>query len=221
MEADKLGLGKVEHVSVSVPVEDFALSESALRVKCRIALLARGVLGGCMIFHGFRIDRSRRVLIWSAHYHVLGYIEGGFDVCRECVHDFTDCRSCKSFKGREVREYEKDRCIVKVLDERKTVFGTAWYQLHHATIRLGIKRFQSVTWFGVLGYRKLKGQRLKADSLCPACGSAMTRMFHVGKSRIVKDVGNLDYVPLFVDDEFDESGLPNYVDSVGDSVEQR
>jgi hypothetical protein len=219
IEADKQGFGKVEHISVSVPVEDFGLSESALRVKCRMAMFARGVLGGCMIFHGFRIDRSRRVLVWGAHYHTLGYVEGGFDVCRDCIHELGDCRSCKGFKGREVREYEKDRCIVKVLDERKTVFGTAWYQLHHATIRLGIKRFQSVTWFGNMGYRKLKGVKLKADSVCPACGSPMVRMFHVGKCRIVKDVGNPDYVPLFVDDEFDGSGEPNYVEAEGGRIE--
>jgi hypothetical protein len=37
-------------------------------------------------------------------------------------------------------------------------------------------------------------------------------------SRIVKDVGSPDYVPLFVDDEFDESGQPNYVE-VGGRVE--
>jgi len=219
MKADTSGFGKVEHISVSVPVEDFGLSESALRVKCRMALFARGVLGGCMIFHGFRIDRNRRVLVWGAHYHVLGYIEGGFDVCRECVHDLGDCRSCTSFKGREVREYKKDRCIVKVLDERKTVFGTAWYQLHHATIRLGIKRFQSVTWFGVLGYRKLKGVKLKADSVCPACGSTMVKMLHVGKGRMVKDLGKPDYVPLFADDEFDGSGEPNYVEAGGGRIE--
>jgi hypothetical protein len=31
----------------------------------------------------------------------------------------------------------------------------------------------------------------------------------------VKDVGSADYVPLFVDDEFDEDGVPNYPDVVG------
>jgi len=45
--------------------------------------------------------------------------------------------------------------------------------------------------------------------------SARVRMFHVGKCRIVKDVGNPDYVPLFVDDEFDASGEANYIDVVG------
>lgn len=109
--------------------------------------------------------------------------------------------------------------LKQTFEERKTVFGTAWYQLYHATIRLGIKRFQSVTWFGVLGYRKLKGVKLKADSVCPACGSTMVKMLHVGKGRIVKDVGKSDYVPLLADDEFDGSGEPNYVKAGGGRFE--
>ena len=47
----------------------------------------------------------------------------------------------------------------------------------------------------------------------------MVRLFHVGKCRIVKDVGNPDYVPLFVDDEFDGSGEPNYVEADGGRFE--
>jgi hypothetical protein len=60
------------------------------------------------------------------------------------------------------QNFLKDGYVVKVLGKRKTVFGTAWYQLHHATIRLGIKRFQSVTWFGNMGYRKLRGCEIES-----------------------------------------------------------
>ena len=215
IEGDKRGFGKVEHVMVSVPAVDRDLPESVLREKCRKALFDRGVVGGCMIFHGFREDRERHVLAWSAHYHVLGYIEGGFDVCRDCVHGRGDCRDCSSFKGREVRGYENDGYFVKVLGERKTVVGSAWYQLNHATVRVGVKRFQSVTWFGCCSYRKFKSEKVKTESLCPACDGEMVRCFHVGKRYIVKDVGSAEYVPLFVDDEFDVSGVPNYVDVAG------
>ena len=88
-------------------------------------------------------------------------------------------------------------------------------QLNHATIRVGIKRFQSVTWFGSCSYRKFKSERVKCENLCPACDGEMVKSYHVGKRRIVKDIGSADYVPLFVDDEFDVSGEPNYVDVVG------
>ena len=67
-------------------------------------------------------------------------------------------------KGREVRGFEKDGYLVKVHESRKTVFGTAHYQLNHATIRVGIKRFQSVTWFGSVAYRKFKSAKVKNET---------------------------------------------------------
>jgi len=217
--ASERGFGDVEHLTVSVPVEDYGLSEEVLRRKSRMALLVRGVLGGVMIFHGYRKDRRRGVLSWSPHYHVLGFIRGGFDVCRDCVHDRGDCRSCSFFKGREVREYAKDKYLVKVFQKRKTVIGTAFYQLNHATIRLGIKRFHVATWFGVCGYSKLKGKKLKAVATCPACHSEMVKKAHWGKRVIARDIGDPEYLEWFVDDEFDSSGLPNYVDAGGGRVE--
>jgi len=212
IEGDKRGFGKVEHVMVSVPVVDRDLPESVLREKCRKALVDRGVIGGCMIFHGFREDRARHVLAWSAHYHALVYIDGGFK-CRDCKKACFE--GCGGFVDRSYRCFEHDGCIVRVLGERKTVVGTAWYQLNHATVRVGVKRFQSVTWFGCCSYRKFKSVRVKTENLCPACNSEMVRCFYVGKRHIVKDVGSADYVPLFVDDEFDEDGVPNYPDVVG------
>jgi hypothetical protein len=52
------------------------------------------------------------------------------------------------------------------------------------------------------------------EDTCPACGEEMTRSIHVGKDRIVRDVGNPEYVSVFVLPEFDENGDPNYVDVV-------
>ena len=216
VEAEKRGLGKVEHVTVSVPYADVDLPESVLRLKCREALFDRGVTGGCTIFHGYRIDRNRNVLFWSPHYHVLGMIgDGGFDRCRDCVHTRESCGLCAGFKGREVRGYAKDGYLVKVHEARKTVVGTAYYQLNHATVRVGIKRFHCVIWFGSVSYRMFKGVKLKAENLCAVCNGEMVKSFHVGKRRLVKDIGSPDYVSCFVDDEFDVDGSPNYVDAVG------
>ena len=216
VEADKRGFSGVEHIMMSFSVADRDLPDSVLREKCRKALSDRGVIGGCMIFHGFREDRSRGVLAWSVHYHVLGYIKGGYS-CRDCKKSCF--KGCGGFVDRSYRCFERDGCIVKVLGQRKTVVGTAWYQLNHATIRVGIRRFQSVTWFGVCGYRKFKSEKLKAENLCPACNDEMVRCHHVGDRHIVKDIGSADYVPLFVDDEFDGSGAPNYVEAVGGRIE--
>ena len=43
----------------------------------------------------------------------------------------------------------------------------------------------------------------------------MTRSVHVGKGRVVKDVGSPEYLSVFVLPEFDEDGNPNYIDLVG------
>jgi len=216
-EGVKLGFGAVEHVVVSPPVCDRDLPEPVLRQKCADALADRGCTGHAAIFHGYRPDKVDPVLVWSPHYHALGYVEGGFDRCRECSHDRGDCEKCATgFKGREVRGFKKDGYLVTIKGKRRTVFGTGFYQLHHSTIRLGVKRFHVVTWWGNVSYRKFKSVKVKADSPCPACEGEMTKSIHMGCRYIVKDVGSPDYVSLFPDFEFDVSGLPNYVDRVGD-----
>jgi len=164
-EGVRLGFGKPEHITVSVGLVDRDLPEFVMRERSRVALLDRGVIGGCMMFHGYRIDRGRGVLVWSPHFHTLGFVKHGFDRCRECVHDRGDCASCDGFKRREVRGYAKDGYLVKVHAVRKTILGTAHYELNHATIRIGIKRFQSVTWFGICSYSKLKSVKLQAKVL--------------------------------------------------------
>jgi hypothetical protein len=214
-EGSNRGLGDAEHVTVSVPVADRDLAESVLRRKCRSALLDRGVHGGCMIFHGYRMNRERDCLVWSPHYHVLGFITGGFDRCRKCVHAREDCVACDGFKGRECRGFERDGYLVKVHDKRKTIFGTAHYQLNHATIRYGIKRFHVVTWFGSCGCRKFRGLKLRSEKVCPVCQGEMVRCVYVGAKRHARNVGDVDYVPFFADDEFGEDGQPNYIEVVG------
>jgi hypothetical protein len=200
---------------VSPPVVDRDLPEDVLRAKCREALLRRGVVGGCMIFHGFRENKERGCLEWSPHYHSLAFAVGR-EKCRDCKR--VCFRGCGGFVDRNYRCGEEDGYLVKVHGKRKTLLGTAHYQLNHATIRLGIRRFHSVTWFGALSYRKFKGEKLKAEDACPACGGEMVKSFYVGKRHITKDLGNPDYVAVFADDEFDSSGEPNYIDAVGGRV---
>lgn len=107
--------------------------------------------------------------------------------------------------------------MLRFLGKRKTVFGTAWYQLNHATVRVGLKRFHVVTWFGCCGNRKYSSVKFipKVEDVCPACGDEMVRCFHAGKRSIAKNVGDVDYEAWLVDDEFDEFDEPNYVEVVG------
>jgi hypothetical protein len=212
LEGERLGLGKPEHIIVSPSPADANFQEDVIRPICRKALLVRGVWGGCMMFHGYRIDKKRHCLAWGAHYHVVGFIEGGY-TCRDCTK--TCSKGCGGFVDRSYRCNEKDGCIVKVEGERKTIVGTAWYQAHHCTIRLGVRRFHVVTWYGVCGNRKYKSEKLKAEALCPACEGDMTTSVHVGSRHIVKDIGSPEYRSVFTDVEFDGDSLPNYIDSVG------
>lgn len=168
--------------------------------------------GGGKIFHGYRIDKVHHCLVWSPHYHCVAFIKGGYG-CRGCVKD---CSDCNGFESLTREFYKVDGCIVKVEEERKTIVGTAYYQLHHSTIRLGVKRFHVVTWFGVCGNRKYESEPLKAEAKCPAsaCGSKMTRAIYVGKRRIVRYVGGREYRSAFAMDEFDGNEA-NFIDFVG------
>jgi len=190
------GFGKIEHVIVSPSEKDYGLSESVLRKKCRTALLVRGVFAGGMIFHCFRIDRERDALKVGKHYHALAFVKGGYG-CRDCKRN--SCIGCDGFEARTRKFFESDGMIVKVKDERKTVFGTAWYQLHHASVRVGIKRFCTVTWFGGMGYNNFKGGKidLKAEVKCPLCAGEMVDCRYEGDMRIARSVGDADYVAWF------------------------
>jgi hypothetical protein len=213
--ASELGYGEVEHFTVSVPFDKHGLLEPVLREECRMALLERGILGGCMIFHGFRMNRSRRVLEWSPHYHCLGFVRSGLDVCRSCIHTREQCSVCSNFRGRSMRAYAKDGYVVKAFEKRQTVMGTAFYQLHHATVRVGLKRFHVVTWFGLCGNSKMKGRKVVAEAKCPACHESMAKEAYRGREPIARDIGDPNYRKVFPMDEFDAFGSPNFVDIAG------
>jgi hypothetical protein len=107
--ASERGFGEVEHVVVSVPPVDRNLSETVLREKCMRAMLVRGVLGGAKIFHGFRIDKVRKVLVWSPHFHSLSFISGALmSVVSVCMNV-------------EIVGHVKPLRVVRLVSMRKTV----------------------------------------------------------------------------------------------------
>lgn len=151
-EAEKR-FGKAEHIVVSVPQKDYGLSYEPLQSKAIKVMAARNILGGCKIFHAFRYHEADETYVgeparwfWSPHFHVLGFVDGGYSRCRHCKKSTLDCLSCDGYEGRTRRCYEKDGYIVKVLAKRKSIFGTAWYQLNHASVKRGVKRFHVATW---------------------------------------------------------------------------
>lgn len=180
--------GPVEHIIASVPAKDYGLGLEASRKKVVRALVARGVIGGGLIVHHFRYndaEQARRkgaMMGWyfSPHWHVLGFIQGGYR-CRGC---HSSCYGCDGFKSKVRQQYAKDGYVVKVKGKRKTVGGTAWYQLNHASVKAGATRFHVATWFGVCSYRKLKV--MKADvkkPVCPICGHELVHLRYFGSHR--------------------------------------
>lgn len=183
--------GLVEHIIVNFPPKYWGWDEDKLLKKCLEGLKILGVIGGVIIPHGFRF--SKRVgWHWSPHFHVLGFVDGGFSRCRKCKIKWGSsyCRNCKSFIGGVFRYFDKTGIFHKVKGKRKSVFGTAWYQLHHASVRIDKKRSQVVRWFGVCSYRRLKISRElrkewdeKHGLKCSICGSKYVRLVYYGKDK--------------------------------------
>jgi hypothetical protein len=182
--------GLVEHVVASVSAKDYGLSLETLRKKAVKILQNRGIIGGSMIFHGFRYANKKEAVSkgvsfgwrWNPHFHVLGFVGGeGYGKCRSCKG--ADCYTCKGFEGITRLENKKDGWVVKVLEKRKTVGGTCWYQLNHCSIRRGSKKSHAATWFGVCSYRKLKlvnGEDVGVHHKCPMCSSKLVQVRYLG-----------------------------------------
>jgi len=184
--------GQVQHVICSVPASDYGLDLPALRKKAQKVLVKRGVIGGNLIWHGLRFN-LRKQWYYSPHFHVLGHILGGYSRCRHCKRKWNCLAGCGNFDDNAYQKFLKDGWYVKVLGKRKTVFGTAWYQLHHATIDVTKKRFHVSTWFGVCSYRKLKVTVEKRKALCPICMHDLVAVVYHGVKAFITDKNAPDY----------------------------
>ena len=104
---------------------------------------------------------------------------------------------------------------MKVHGKRETVIGTASYLLSHATQRVGLKRFNIVSYFGVCANKKMKSRDVEAVHACLVCASVgvhnvMKRVNHWGKEFIATNLGDPEYKSVFASDEFDGSNLLNF-----------
>ena len=212
--------GSCEHIVISVPIKDYKLTRDELRKKAIEILISLGVIGGGIIFHGFRfatVQESIRRNVpdgwyWSPHFHVVGRILGGYSKCRLCKYWMNrDCKKgCGGFNDRAYWEcYEKKGYYVKVLGARKDFFGTFWYQANHASYDKTKKRHQIMYWFGDLANRKMRVTPEKQRQLCPICKHELKPMLYVGCDSIVfnwlKHDGYFDY--------FDSAGRQAWVET--------
>ena len=169
LKAFRVSRLKVIHVVISPSVGlDIAVSR---RKVYKIAKEA-GIIGGCVIIHPWRsvcafcgstlkhgfktcyqCGGTRHKWKWSPHFHLLGF---GWVKNVKAIHT-------------------KTGWIIKNLGVRKTVGGSALYQLSHAGVK---KKTHTVTWFGQLSYNKLKiPKMLKPEKpKCPLCGNELRRI---------------------------------------------
>jgi len=190
----------------------YSLDLKPLRLKVVKLLKARGVVGGCRIFHGFRYN-VKKGWYFSPHFHVLGFILGGYARCRNCKRKWNCQKGCGGFDDRAWQAFQKDGYYVKVFGKRKTVVGTAWYQLNHSSIKKNVKRFHVATWFGNCSYRKLKVTVEMRKAVCPICKHDLVRIRYFGVKAIITDRSS----PYYEQDSFEdyeEDGRIVYFESV-------
>lgn len=191
LEASK-HYGKVEHVVLSPPRWDWELGGNAIQRKSEKVAYSRGIIGAALVYHEMRFIRACG-WYFSPHVHMLGFLNGGYK-CRKCkffnVRSMEFCGECSEFEGLTRRLNVKDGWIVKVLGERKklfgtdkpNVYGTAKYELGHCSYRIGAKRSNVVRYFGVVSYRKLKVVPVKEPCLCPHCKRELVEIKYVGNN---------------------------------------
>lgn len=144
-----------KHIIVSVPHWHYHLSYKELKKIVYHISKEVGVLGGAMIFHPFRFDKTQRIWFYSPHFHIIGFgwIEGTKEL------------------------YNKQRWIVKNKGVRESIFGTVHYLLSHCGVKEGS---HSLVWFGDLSYSKLKMEKEPETNVCPVCNAKLRPIYYYG-----------------------------------------
>jgi len=203
--------GLIEHLMISLPKKDYGLilcSLKDMRKKVNELLKHVGVVGGVVILHAFRYNHQD-LWYFSAHFHVVGFILGGYSRCRNCPTKWNCKPSCDGADARFWALYQDTGYYVKVFGKRKTVVGTLYYQLNHASILKDVERFHVYTYFGIVSYRKLKITVESRKRSCRICGKDLVWLKYHGDKAVVTDRASPYYEPMSFED-FEEGGVPVY-----------
>jgi len=160
------------HVVVSPSTMDvLRLSYEDLRRKTYVVAKKSGFWGGSCIFHPFRKEVLTGKWYFSPHFHLLG---------------FGWIRGTKE-------GFEDHGWVVKNLGVRKTVSGTALYQLSHAGVH---ERYHTITWFGRLAYNKLRVPKQERPvEICPICGEPLRQLYYFGAAVLPEEEGDFWFEP--------------------------
>jgi hypothetical protein len=155
-------MGLVIHVTLSPPIDDWAMPYEKLKAKAYSVSKKSGFRGGSCIFHPYRED-DNGFWYFSPHFHLIGY---GW------IHGTAE-------------GFRSHGWVVKNIGVRESVSATALYQLSHCGIRKGT---QAVTWFGKLSYNKLSiPQKEPEKHVCPACKRELVQLYFLGRDEQLPD----------------------------------
>mgnify|MGYP001229395239 CR=1 FL=1 len=164
--------GKPIHLVVSPPAEVWIRSSfESLRRMAYVVAKKSGFRGGSCIFHHLRQNKLNKKWYFSPHFHMIGF---GW------------------IKGTK-EGFQRHGWVVKNVGLRKTVSGTALYQLSHAGIH---KEYHTVTWFGDLAYNNLKvPPKQEEKEVCPICGEQLQPLWYFGSEKIPEEKGDFWFSP--------------------------
>ncbi len=165
--------GRPIHLVVSPPVEVWIRAPTFESLRMTSYKLAKesGFRGGSCIFHHLRQNKLTHQWYFSPHFHMIGFgwIQG-------------------TKKG-----FERHGWVIKNVGIRKTVSGTALYQLSHAGIHTSK---HTVTWFGNLAYNNLKvPPKETEEEVCPVCGEPLKPLWYFGKRKVPEERGDFWLCP--------------------------
>ena len=144
------------HVIISVPVSLYGVDAKDLRRMAYKHLKRVGCYAGLLVFHPSRRKISKNG--YSPHFHSLGY---GW------IHG-----------GKVADLYKSEGWIIKNLGIRKDIGRVVNYLASHAGVKQG---FNSISWYGELGYNKLKVEKEdKKISVCAYCGESLFKLESYG-----------------------------------------
>jgi hypothetical protein len=155
------------HLIVSPPVEFWVRHGfGELKRKSYVISKESGFYGGSCIFHPFRENELTKEWFFSPHFHMIGF--GWIQKTKE--------------------GYERHGWVVKNARIRKTVSGTALYQLSHAGVH---EKHHTVTWFGSMSYNKLRIPPKERDvEVCPICGQELRDLLYFGSEVLPEEAGD-------------------------------
>jgi len=152
--------GPIKHHVISVPKKDWHLSKDEMCKKAYEVAKRTNFIGGSSIYHAFRETPDGR-WYFSPHLHFIGFGYNRFSA----------------------EEFKRSGWISHNEGVRKTVIGTAFYQLTHCGVWYGKGKKSSVTWFGLLSYNKLLDvpkKDLLCQVVCPYCGQPLEHLIWKG-----------------------------------------